>query len=194
MSKMGFVVPGKPGTFGISAAQMRKFRPHEYPMILLEEVNECSVGEKRLRGSKLVRADDPYVQAHFPGDPIMPPCFVIEGLAQACGCLMNVLYFDEHGLNFGECELEEFQSMDHLPYNALAESKVKVLGLAAIGETIILNARVLLQRKDACAFHVAASVGDRPLATGEMILAYPTYMPEGHQPVSKPLEGSHAAR
>jgi 3-hydroxyacyl-[acyl-carrier-protein] dehydratase len=58
--------------------------PHAPPMRLLERVVELVPGE-RCRAIRVARADDFYFQGHFPGNPIVPACILIELIAQAGG-------------------------------------------------------------------------------------------------------------
>ena len=62
--------------------------PHRYPFLLLDRVDELVPG-KRIVGRKNVSANEPYMQGHFPGHPIMPGVLVVEALAQAC-CVLAV--------------------------------------------------------------------------------------------------------
>ncbi len=194
MTNLANEIPGKPGHFSVSGAQLDLFRPHKYPMSLLENVTDYCPAEKKLTGSKRVKLEDPYVQAHFPGDPSMPPAFVVEGLAQCCGALMNLLFYTDKGILLWELSIEEFLAFPHPPYNVLAEAKVKHVDLARPGETIELEAKVALQRKEIISFQVKAVVAGRPLASGDIILAYPPYTPL--VPVAAPQipEPVHAAR
>jgi 3-hydroxymyristoyl/3-hydroxydecanoyl-(acyl carrier protein) dehydratase len=57
----------------------------------------------------------------------------------------------------------------------LAESKVVQTGLVFPGDCMRLRARVTLRRRDLSAFAVEATVENRSVAHGEMILAYPPY-------------------
>lgn len=62
--------------------------PHRYPFLLLDRVDELVPG-KRVLARKNVSANEPYMQGHFPGHPIMPGVLVVEALAQAC-CVLAV--------------------------------------------------------------------------------------------------------
>jgi len=56
--------------------------PHRYPFLLIDRVLEFVDGE-RLVGLKNVTVNEPYLQGHFPGHPVMPGVLICEALAQA---------------------------------------------------------------------------------------------------------------
>ena len=58
--------------------------PHMPPMRLLEEVLELVPGE-RCTARRVARPDDFYFQGHFPGNPVVPACILLELLAQTGG-------------------------------------------------------------------------------------------------------------
>ncbi len=58
--------------------------PHMPPMRLLEEVVDLVPGE-RCTARRVARPDDFYFQGHFPGNPVVPACILLELLAQAGG-------------------------------------------------------------------------------------------------------------
>ena len=60
--------------------------PHRFPFLLIDRVEELSVGES-IRAYKNVTYNEQIFQGHFPGHPIYPGVMIIEGLAQAGGVL-----------------------------------------------------------------------------------------------------------
>ena len=87
--------------------QILDYLPHRYPFLLLDRVDELLPGE-RIRGRKNVSANEPFLQGHFPGRPIMPGVLVVEALAQLC-C---VLAFETRGRKPAEGYLHYLAGVD----------------------------------------------------------------------------------
>ncbi|RRR69597.1 MAG: 3-hydroxyacyl-ACP dehydratase FabZ [Candidatus Viridilinea halotolerans] len=56
--------------------------PHRYPFLLIDRVVELEPGV-RVVAEKLVTANEPQFQGHFPGNPVMPGVLIVEAMAQA---------------------------------------------------------------------------------------------------------------
>ncbi|WP_367306730.1 3-hydroxyacyl-ACP dehydratase FabZ [Alicyclobacillus acidocaldarius] len=63
--------------------EIQQILPHRYPFLLVDRVTEIDGG--RALGYKLVTANEPHFQGHFPSYPIMPGVLVIEAMAQLGG-------------------------------------------------------------------------------------------------------------
>lgn len=61
--------------------------PHRYPFLLVDRVVEIDEDFKRIVALKNISMSDPNLQGHFPGNPIFPGVFIVEGLAQAAAIL-----------------------------------------------------------------------------------------------------------
>ena len=174
--------------FALDGQVLRMIMPHRHAMMLLDGVRECIVSEKRLTGHKNVSANDPALQGNFADWPFFPPALLIEAMAQAAGCLMNLLYSFEHGITPEQVGdpllLAEALTTAPLPgLSVLAESKVRQFDVALPGDTIVLEARILFRRNELTAFTVQALVEGRQIAAGEMILGYPPSVPSFHEVV-----------
>jgi beta-hydroxyacyl-ACP dehydratase FabZ len=61
--------------------------PHRYPLLLVDRVLEIEP-KKRIVAIKNVTVNEPFFNGHFPGRPVMPGVFLVEGMAQAAGLLL----------------------------------------------------------------------------------------------------------
>jgi 3-hydroxyacyl-[acyl-carrier-protein] dehydratase len=81
---------------------IQKCIPHRYPFLLIDRVVEA-VPFQKIVATKNISYSDPFLQGHFPGNPIFPGVLVIEAIAQAAGVLGHLSY--ENGLS--ACYLTE---------------------------------------------------------------------------------------
>jgi 3-hydroxyacyl-[acyl-carrier-protein] dehydratase len=67
-------------------AAIRAILPHRYPFLLVDRVD--SVSDDRIVARKMVSANEPFFEGHFPDNPIMPGVLIVEALAQAGALLV----------------------------------------------------------------------------------------------------------
>lgn len=63
-----------------------QFLPHRAPLLLLDDVVAFESGVY-LEARKFVGPEEPVLVGHFPGNPIWPGVYLVEGMAQASGVL-----------------------------------------------------------------------------------------------------------
>src|SRR5690349_4642986 len=76
--------------------------PHRSPLLLVETVETYASAGPELWCSYPVSPEAPVLAGHFPGDPIWPGTYTIEGLAQACAL---ALIIDAIARERGEADL-----------------------------------------------------------------------------------------
>jgi 3-hydroxyacyl-[acyl-carrier-protein] dehydratase len=74
-------------------ARICSLLPHRPPFILVDKVLECNFAKMEIHAIKCVSALDPYFEGHFPGNPVFPGVYMIEGLAQT-SALLCFEFFD----------------------------------------------------------------------------------------------------
>jgi 3-hydroxyacyl-[acyl-carrier-protein] dehydratase len=65
-----------------------KILPHSYPFLLIDRVVEIDAG-KRVVCLKNVSCDEDMFKGHRPHDPIFPPVYIVEAMAQTSGLLLD---------------------------------------------------------------------------------------------------------
>jgi 3-hydroxyacyl-[acyl-carrier-protein] dehydratase len=61
--------------------------PHRYPFLMIDAV-EGIVRAERATGIKMVTANEPHFQGHFPGWAVMPGVLIVEAMAQTAAVLV----------------------------------------------------------------------------------------------------------
>jgi 3-hydroxyacyl-[acyl-carrier-protein] dehydratase len=70
-----------------SPLKPEKLLPHGKPFRFVD--NAELVDERHVTASRTVPMTEPWTDAHFPGDPIVPGVLLLEGMAQTCGLLLR---------------------------------------------------------------------------------------------------------
>lgn len=69
-----------------------KYLPHRYPILMIDRIVEFDPG-KSLVAVKNLSFNEPCLQGHFPGRPVMPGVLMVEAIAQAAA-VMGFLSMD----------------------------------------------------------------------------------------------------
>jgi len=68
----------------LDVREIMRILPHRYPMLLIDRITEFEP-MKYARGYKNVSANEPMLEGHFPGNPLLPGVYMVEALAQLGG-------------------------------------------------------------------------------------------------------------
>lgn len=85
----------KPATDGcvLDHAGILQVLPHRHPFLMVDRLLEFQSGVSAV-GAKCVSFGEPWVQGHFPSEPVFPGVLQVEAIAQVA-CLLVLLSFDE---------------------------------------------------------------------------------------------------
>ena len=117
--------------------------PHRYPFLLIDCVDEVVPGEY-IVGRKNVSGNEPYLQGHFPGYPIMPGVLIVESLAQLC-C---VLAFKTSGGKPGDGNLHYLAGLDDARFKRRVHP----------GDVLTLRGQIASRRRQLMKFDCEAHV------------------------------------
>ena len=120
------------------------------PFQMVERVTELEPG-KCAKGVKWVSVDEPHFMGHFPDMPVMPGVLIIESLAQLCSLVID----------------EDASDPDKV-YVLLKADAFKFVKAVVPGDTLTLEATVLLAAGGLYKFAVKASVDGGVRAKGEL--------------------------
>jgi len=65
--------------------------PHRGDMLLIDSLSRIAGDKTSLAATMSVNMDDPVFHGHFPGDPVYPGVLLVEAIAQAGICLVNLV-------------------------------------------------------------------------------------------------------
>ena len=138
----------------INIEEIQEFLPHRYPMLLVDRVTHMVLGES-ITAYKNITTNEPFFMGHFPGKQVMPGVLIVEAMAQASGIL-------------------GFKTMDKRPEDAsiyyfVGADDLRFKRPAIPGDKLILNSKVITNKKGIWKFDCSATV-DSELVAKAMIL------------------------
>ena len=68
---------------------IKRIIPHRYPMLMVDRVTDIYLGKSAI-GHKMVTANEPHFQGHFPRFPVMPGVLIIEAMAQTASIMVGL--------------------------------------------------------------------------------------------------------
>ena len=140
----------------INIEEIQEFLPHRYPMLLVDRVTEIFLGD-RIVAYKNITTNEPFFMGHFPGKQVMPGVLIVEAMAQASGIL-------------------GFKTMNKKPedgsiYYFVGADNLRFKRPAIPGDKLILNSRVITDKKGIWKFDCNAMVGNELVAKATILCA-----------------------
>ena len=136
--------------------QIRYYLPHRYAFLLVDRVVEYEVG-KSLTAIKNVTVNEPWVNGHFPHQPIMPGVLIIEALAQATGLL-------------GFRTMGEEPQTDTL-YLLVAVDKARFKQAVVPGDQLVMKVELIKRKGIMWIFNAEARVDGKLAVSAELMCA-----------------------
>jgi 3-hydroxyacyl-[acyl-carrier-protein] dehydratase len=140
----------------INIEEIQELLPHRYPMLLVDRVTEIVLGDS-ISAYKNITTNEPFFMGHFPGKQVMPGVLIVEAMAQASGIL-------------------GFKTMDKKPedgsiYYFVGADNLRFKRPAVPGDKLILNSKVVTNKKGIWKFDCNAMVGDELVAKATILCA-----------------------
>ena len=133
--------------------------PHEPPFLFVDKVLRHD--ETSIATARRVPLGEPWTNAHFPGEPIVPGVLILEGMAQTCGLLLRLTL---------QGKASEGSAL--APRGYLAEvSRARFYVAVEPGATIIHTARLVLKVGMVSKYSVISVVADTKVAEAEIVIA-----------------------
>lgn len=127
--------------------------PHRYPFLLIDRVIELEPGVRAV-AEKLVTANEPHFQGHFPDYPVMPGVLQIEALAQT-GAVAALVQPEFKG------KLVLFAGIDGVRFKRPVRP----------GDTLRLEMQLDKMRRNIGKGHGRATVGDQLVCEADLLFA-----------------------
>jgi 3-hydroxyacyl-[acyl-carrier-protein] dehydratase len=159
------VIPGwlaarglEPWTEG--AVPLEALIPQRPPLLLVDRVGGVRGGARPAVAASLdITGSEPVLAGHFPGRPVWPGSYTIEGLAQTCALVA--------GLSLGE-SVGGAREGKLARVALVAAVKVKLTGVVTPPARLDYFVELINQVDDITRFAVEASVAGREMATGSI--------------------------
>ena len=134
-----------------------KYLPHRYPFLLVDRVLESNIGHSIL-AIKNVSYNEPFFQGHFPLAPVMPGVLILEALAQTSGLLA--------------LSIPEWRPNDESLYLFVGIDKARFKRQVGPGDQLLLDVKLIKQKRGYGVFSATASVNNDVAATAELMCVF----------------------
>ena len=134
--------------------EIKEYLPHRYPFLLVDRVIEL-IPNEHIKALKNVSINEPFFQGHFPHYAVMPGVLIIEALAQTAA----LLALKTAG------EKRDDKTVVYLAGIDDARFKRPVVP----GDTLIMTARILVEKRGVLKFAVQAHVGEALACEAELL-------------------------
>ena len=134
--------------------EIKKILPHRYPFLLVDRVLEIQKG-KYCKALKNISGNEEVFQGHFPSQAVLPGVMIIEALAQTAGIVIH-------------SGKEDASSSEIVFFAGIDKAKFRIPVVP--GDQLVLETRLINQRRNFWVFEGKASVEDKLAAQAEIKL------------------------
>jgi 3-hydroxyacyl-[acyl-carrier-protein] dehydratase len=138
----------------MKSIELFKKLPHSFPFRMIDRILEIEPGKKAV-ALKNVSIDEPYLQSHFPREPVVPSILILEALAQTGGIAFHSSFEKEEAGTPFLVRIDEFRMKKEV----------------SPGDQVTLEAEVLHIFSNLAKVKVWAKVGGEIIAEGLLVLA-----------------------
>ena len=140
----------------LNVNEIREILPHRYPMLMVDRVLDYS--DNWLRATKLVSADEPVFQGHFPHWPIFPGVMILEAMVQASAIMASL----DLGAKADSNRVYLFAGIDK------ARFKRQVIP----GDVVIIETRTIRRMRDVWKTSAIAKVDDKVVCNANLLFTF----------------------
>lgn len=130
--------------------------PHRYPFLMVDRILEIETN-KRVVGYKNISNNEPWVQGHFPDQPLFPGTLIIEAMAQIGGFAF-----------YQESKNKKEQLKGYL----IKIDKVKFTNQVLPGDRLVIEGDVVASINKMAQVKCVAKVDDLIVASGVLSYAF----------------------
>lgn len=147
--------------------------PHREPFVLVDRIHGWDEVTSAVHASLRVRSEAPVLAGHFPGAPIWPGAYTIEGLAQTAGLLPGLALLGRRAreAGVGLDELEPSVPAGAPAVGVLAKVEVRLLGPVRPDATLEYRVVRTHDREGISRFEAEAIVDRTLVAQGVLVVA-----------------------
>jgi 3-hydroxyacyl-[acyl-carrier-protein] dehydratase len=140
----------------IDIMEIMRLLPHRYPFLLVDRITSLIPGES-VSGIKNVTINEPFFQGHFPQRPVMPGVLILEGMAQAGGCMAYYSLPDMIGK-----KLIYFAGIDKARFRKPVEP----------GDQVVYRLEMIKQKRSIIVMGAKAYVDEKIVAEAELMASF----------------------
>lgn len=144
----------------ISAQELLAILPHRYPFLMIDKVIDYN--DNTIKAIKNLGLNEPYIQGHFPGNPIMPGVMMIESMAQA-STVLAFKYVENH---ISTDDLIKYFKGTGILF--VAADQIRFKKVVVPGDQLLIHSRLIRQSRNMFDFEAVIEVNEIIVAEAKL--------------------------